>query len=352
MRLQIVMGLHVSPRLPSVLGLLLATVLAGDLNAQAKNSLWISDDVQARVYHVSLDGTLLGSFHSGSISGLSVGFGARDATVWGAKEGSNLIVKYDKQGNQLSTLSCTVFDPQASAPEGVAVDPVDASLWIVDDDTERVYNVERDGTLISSFSLVGLVPAIDSPQDIAVDPSVGTLWLTDNGFDGVIELTRDGQVLSSIHVGSFAPAALNLQGVCVDPTDRTLWLTDRATHTLYKVSQGGVLVGSLDATLFGSADPTGVGFDVPPKPTLPGLLGDIAQGVEDGQIGPGPAERIGQLVKLAIQFEKGGDHHPAAHHLLVFHAVVGGLSGRVIDADLALSLQANTMAVLDTLLGG
>jgi sugar lactone lactonase YvrE len=332
--------------------MLLAAVLAGDLRAQPQDSLWISDDVQVRIYHVSLDGTLLGSFHSGSISGLSLGFGARDATVWGAKEGSNLIVKYDKQGNQLSTLSCTVFDPAAGAPEGVAVDPVDASLWIVDDDTQRVYNVERDGTLISSFSLEGLDPAIDSPQDIAVDPSDGTLWLTDNGFEGAIELTRDGQVLGSIHVSSFAPAALNLQGLCVDPADRTLWLTDRATHTIYKVSQGGVLVASLDATLFGSANPTGVAYDVPLEPTLPGLLGDIAQGVEDGQIGPGPAERIGQLVKLAIQYEKGGDHHPAVNHLLAFHAVVGSLSGRVIDADLAQSLQASTMAVLDAFLDG
>jgi sugar lactone lactonase YvrE len=331
---------------------LTATVLVGDLSAQLNPSLWVSDDVNKRIYNVTLDGAELSSFHSGSISGVSLGIGARTETIWAAKEGSNLIVHFDDKGNTVSSFPGTKYDRDGVSPEGVAMDAFDGSLWIVDDVTLRIYNVEPDGTLISEFSTSAFASAAKSPQDIATDPSDGTLWLTDNGSDRVYNVTRAGDLVSSFHVSSFQPAAKNLQGICVDPIDRTLWVTERDTHAIYNLSRAGTLIAVLDLTAIGVLNPTGVAFDAPKQPTLPGLLVDIAKGIDVGQIEPGPAERIGQLVKLAMNVQKKGYGHVAAKHLLVFHVTVGMLSGGLIHETLAVKLQANSAVLIEQILKG
>jgi sugar lactone lactonase YvrE len=318
------------------------TGLAADLTAQLTPSLWVADDVAVTIYNVKLDGTVVSSFHSGSISGLSLGVDERFDTIWGAKEGSNLIMRYDTKGKVLSSFPGTTYDVNATAPEGVAVDPVDGTLWIVDDATLRVYNVTKSGELISSFPTWAFDAGVQSPQDIAADPGDGTLWLTDNGTDRIYKVTREGVLVSSFPTASFAAGATNPQGLGIDPTDRTLWVTDRATKAIYHVSQFGALLSSIDASGIGTGSPTGVAFAAPKQPTLPGLIADLEQGVEDGQIGPGPAGRLTGIVKSAMSFQKQGDLHPATKHLLVFHTAVGKLSGDLVDEELAASLQAST----------
>ena len=122
------------------------------LPAPAGQTLWISDDVNTTIYHVKLDGTVLSSFPSGSISELALGTGADAGTLWAAKEGSNLIVHFDTSGQTLASFPGTAYDPAAVSPEGVAVDFADGTLWIVDDETDLVYHVEDDGTPLGSFS--------------------------------------------------------------------------------------------------------------------------------------------------------------------------------------------------------
>ncbi|MHC5210577.1 MAG: NHL repeat-containing protein [Planctomycetota bacterium] len=329
---------------------LMAAVLAAELPAQLESSIWVSDDINTQIYNIALDGTLLSDFHSGSISGLALGIGARDESIWATKEGSNLIVRFDDEGNTISSFSGTEYDVDAKAPEGVAVDVIDGSLWIADDFTNRIYNVEKDGSLISSFSTTAYDLAAYSPQDIATDPTDGTLWLTDNGTESVYNVTREGALVSSFHVDNFEPAAKNLQGICVNPTDRSIWVTDRATHALYNVSRTGTLLKTIDATVFGSSNPTGIGFHVPKPPTLPGLIADLAEGVEDGQIDEGPADRIANMVKTVMKLQKDDFLHAAASHLLVFHTTVGMLSGSLIDEALATSLQVKSEYLLEGML--
>jgi len=224
-------------------------------------TLWVSDDVNATIYHVLLDGTVLSSFHSGSISEVALD-DTEPGTLWAAKEGSNLIVHFTKGGQTLSSFAGTVYDPAASAPEAVAVDVADGTLWIADDVTDLLYHVERDGSPLTSFSTALFDPAATSPQGLAIDPTDGTLWVADNITHRVYNLTTRGALISSFPASAFGPATLNLQGIAVDGEDHSLWLTARNTHTIYRVSREGALQSTLDAALFGSLDPTGV--DVEP----------------------------------------------------------------------------------------
>ena len=310
-------------------GAFVFTVLLGAsstlLAAAGDPTLWVSDDVNLTIYHVRLDGTVLSSFASGSISGVALGTGADANTLWAAKEGSNLVLHFDKAGSTLSSFSGTTYDPQASSPEGVAVDPADGTLWICDDDTLRVYHVEDDGTLIESFDTSTFDPAAISPQGVACDGVDGTLWLTDNVTHRVYNVTPDGTPLSSFPASTFGPVTLNLQGISVDPIDRSLWLTARNTHTIYHVSREGVLQSTLDAALFGSLNPTGVAVQNQPPLTFAGLIGVVEQGLADGLVMPQAAKKLTHLVRQAQkQFDK-SHPTPALNLLTEFQSQVNSL---------------------------
>ena len=253
-------------RLQSLRALSLALLLGASASEPAlalaapssgTKTLWVSDDVNATIYHVLLDGTVLSSFHSGSISEVTLDDTA-PGTLWAAKEGSNLIMHFDKSGQTLSSFAGTTYDPAAFAPEGVAVDLSDGTLWIADDVTDLLYHVERDGTPIESFSTTLFDPAAISPQGLAFDPTDGRLWVADNVTHRVYNVTTEGTLISSFPASAFGPVTLNLQGIAVDGEDRSLWLTARNTHLIYNVSREGVLYSTLDAALFGSLNPTGV----------------------------------------------------------------------------------------------
>ena len=284
--------------------------LAFALPAPAGQTLWVSDDVNTTIYHVQLDGTVLSSFPSGSISELALGTGADAGTLWAAKEGSNLIVHFDKSGQTLSSFPGTAYDPAAVSPEGVAVDFADGTLWIVDDETDLVYHVEDDGTPLESFSTADFDAAATSPQGIACDPTDGTLWIADNVTHCVYNLTTEGTLLSSFPASAFGPVTLNLQGISVDETDRSLWLTARNTHLIYHVSRAGALQSTLDASVFGSFDPTGVAVQLHAPMTFTGLVEAIEAGLEESLLTPQAAKKLTHSVRQAQkQAEK---THPAA----------------------------------------
>jgi len=336
-----------------ILSTLWAPAAASALPAPASQTLWISDDVNTTIYHVKLDGTVLSSFASGSISELALGTGADAGTLWAAKEGSNLIVHFDQSGQTLSSFPGTAYDPAAISPEGVAVDFADGTLWIVDDVTDLVYHVEDDGTPLGSFSAQDFDPAATSPQGIACDPTDGTLWIADNVTHRVYNLTTDGTLLSSFPASAFGPVTLNLQGISVDETDRSLWLTARNTHLIYHVSRAGVLQSTLDASVFGSLDPTGVAVQLHAPMTFTGLVEAIDAGLQDALITPGGAKKLTHAVRQAQkQFEKA---HPAATMAILegFQEQVYGLMlAGDVDEGFGRELLAGADSLLEAVAGG
>jgi len=335
---------HVCRILP-LLAVLSASALAGD------KTLWVSDDLNTTIYNITAAGTLITSFHSGSISELAMGIGSESNTFWGTKEGSNLVVHMDKAGVILSSFPGTKFDAAATTPEGVAVDFANNTLWIVDDSTERVYNTQKDGTLIASFATTGFDSNAISCQGIAADPD-GTLWLTDNHSWKVYNITKQGALIASFGVAAFDPLATNLQGIGVDDADRSLWLTDRDTHKLYNVTRDGVLKSTIDATAFGSLNPTGVAVELVPTVTFGGLLADIGDGLVAGSLSSAAAKKLTNTVKVAEkQFNKG---HPwaAASIMEGFVTTVNDLlASGLIDFDFARSLLASAVIMIDDLDG-
>jgi len=335
---------HVCRILP-LLALLSAGAFAGD------KTLWISDDLNTTIYNITPEGTLITSFHSGSISEVAMGIGSEANTLWTTKEGSNLVIHMDKAGVTLSSFPGTKFDPAATTPEGVAVDFADNTLWVLDDSTERVYNTQKDGTLIASFPTTGFDANAISCQGIAADPD-GTLWLTDNHSWKVYNVTKQGALIASFGVAAFDPLATNLQGISVDDVDRSLWLTDRDTHKIYNVSRAGALHSTIDATTFGSLNPTGVAVEEVPFVTFSGLIADIAEGLVAGELSAASAKKLTNTVKVAEkQFNKG---HPwaAASVMGGFVTTVNDLlSVGLIDPDFARSLLTSAMIMIDDLDG-
>lgn len=246
-------------KMESLLGcsLPLLFLLASRASAADETTLWVSDDVNKLIYHVTLEGATLASWHSGSISEVAIGTGADAGTLWAAKEGSNLIMHFSATGQTLGSFPGTTYDPLAATPEGVAQDFTDGTLWIVDDLTDLVYHVQANGAPIASWSTLGLDPLAISPQGIATDPTDDTLWLTDNHANRVYHATKAGALIGFFPNSAFDGKATNLQGIGVEG-DGSLWVTDRDVHTLYNVTRQGALSYALDASLFGSLNPTGV----------------------------------------------------------------------------------------------
>lgn len=328
---------------------LIALLSAGAL-AQDK-TLWVSDDINTTIYNLTSEGTLITSFHSGSISEVAMGIGSEANTFWVTKEGSNLVIHMDKSGVILSSFPGTKVDPAATTPEGVAVDFADNTLWVLDDTTERLYNTQKDGTLIKSFLTTSFDANAISCQGVAADPD-GTLWLTDNHSWKVYNITKQGALISSFGVAAFDPLATNLQGIGVDDLDRSLWLTDRDTHKIYNVTRTGALKSTIDATAFGSLNPTGVAVEEVAEVTFGGLIGDIADALAAGEISSAVAKKLTNTVKVAEkQFNKG---HPwaAASIMQGFVTTVNDFQvGGLIGGDLARSLLASAVIMIDDLDG-
>ncbi|MCP3918439.1 MAG: PKD domain-containing protein [bacterium] len=247
-----------------------------------ESTIWTSDDVTNTIYHATLDGVILSSFPSGSVSGLAVD--PFDNTIWAANEGTNRIVHFDRLGNQLSFFTGTTFDPATTEPEGVAVDFLDGTLWTVDDTTGLIYNVERTGSLIGSFPTSNYDAASTSPQAIAADPLDGTLWVTDNFADRIYNVTSGGLLISSFLTDTFG-GSTNPQGISVDEINGTLWIADRVTHLVYNTERDGTLISSFDPLSYGSNDPTGVAFDLTVGTTLASDDFEVASGWTAGFAG-------------------------------------------------------------------
>jgi hypothetical protein len=318
----------------------------------ADDSLWVSDDVNVTIYNVALDGTLLSSFHSGSISGLSLSVDPVDGTLWAAKEGSNRIEQYTKAGVKLTTILGQTYDPNSHAPEGVAVDFDDGTLWVVDDFTNLVYNIQRDGTLIRSFPTALYDPAAASPQDITFDPLSGSLWLTDNVTDLIYNVTRDGLLISAFPTSAYSPVATNPQGIGVDMVDGSLWITDRTAQRLFNVTRNGVLLGAIESSVFGSANPTGVSYDRAQVPTLASFKADVAAGIASGKVSAKVKKHfqnlLGQIDKLLA---KGKTDAAASMLLGLKDYIVGRIGSGDIDADYGFALAFSAISLSGSLSG-
>ena len=247
----------------SALPILLCVCLSSTARAQGSPRLWLVDDVQKQVYQLFPNGELLTSFPTIAGATSSIALDPSNDTLWGASEGSDRIVNYDKTGQLISFFPTSAFDPNALQPEGVDVNPNDGTLWIVDDITTIVYNVQKDGTLISSFPTSTYDPGATSPQGIAYDSINDTLWLTDNTSDSIYNVTTTGQLISSFPTDAFDPAANNPQDICSpDNGVDILWVTARDTASFYEITTSGVLLSKRSTLPYGSNDPTGILLDL------------------------------------------------------------------------------------------
>ena len=250
----------------SVFSMILCLCLAAGARAQGSARLWLVDDVQKQVYQLLPNGQLLSSFPTLAGATSSIAVDPSDDTLWGASEGTDRIVNYDKSGQLISFFFTSTFDPNAVQPEAVDVNPTDDTLWVVDDFTLLVYNVRKDGTLISSFPTSSYDPLAGSPQGLSYDAFDGTLWLTDNVTDSIYNVTRTGQLISSFPVSTFDPNIGNPQDIC-SPPNRVgiLWVTARDTAKIYEITTSGTLLASHSTLPYGSSDPTGILLDLGPS---------------------------------------------------------------------------------------
>ncbi|MHC5210578.1 MAG: NHL repeat-containing protein [Planctomycetota bacterium] len=335
----------------SLSALLVAAPLA--LAQPAGDSLWVSDDVNVTIYNLAMDGSTLSSFHSGSISGVSLSVDPTDGTLWAAKEGSNRIEHYDQAGTKLEWFSGLTYDINSKTPEGVAVDSADGTLWIVDDATGLIYNTQRDGTLIKSFPVASFDPGATSPQDITFDPLTETFWLTDNTSLQIYNVTREGLLVSTFHASGFSSAATNLQGIGVDMVDGSLWITDRDADEIYNVTRNGVLLTTLASSVFGSSNPTGVAHDRAVAATYASLSADVQDGITGGLLSTKAQKHIQHVFKQVDKQLLKGNTSAAGNIVLgMKDYIVGKIGSGDIDEAYGLELAFSAISLSGSYLSG
>ncbi len=191
------------------------------------SGLWCIGDSDRDIYHISLDGTVLGSFDTGSL--FDVAGLAWDGTyLWycgsGYGSGTTDIYQVDTSGNIISSFQAPADIVNESA--GLAWDG--QHLWYCSGAyNTTVYELSTTGTVLSSFS---------GPQggnDLAWDGT--NLWLACGGFsgsEGIYCLNTSGGVVTSID----APC-VDAAGLAYDGTH--LWCSDLETTEIYRLDTDG-----------------------------------------------------------------------------------------------------------------
>jgi DNA-binding beta-propeller fold protein YncE len=111
----------------------------------ADDTLWLTDLLQRRLFHLTKDGSVLGSVPVG-FTPVDLAIDPTDGTLWVNDQSNPAIHHFDAAGNSLGDIPTFNGNP----PEGVSV-AADGTLYITTAWSSVVGHVSRTGTLLDSF---------------------------------------------------------------------------------------------------------------------------------------------------------------------------------------------------------
>lgn len=186
------------------------------------SDLWCLDGYGLRIYRMSLDGTVLGSFSC--LGNLAQGLAFDGTDLWygsfNSGSGNAYIYHVDTSGNLISS-----FESPSFMPGGLTCDG--QSLWASDDGSDEIYELDYSGTLLSSFGCPNY------GEDLAWDGTYLWLSCSDPVFSAQIYcMDRSGNIVDSIQCPGDDPCGLTYDG-------SDLWNADDMTGRIYRLDPDG-----------------------------------------------------------------------------------------------------------------
>lgn len=159
----------------------------------------------------------------GGFTNTGITYDSSEDVLWVGNWDDGLIVKMDKDGTFLDSISTT-----ASNIQGVAYDSSDDTLWYVDAASTTVRHINKSGTELGTIS----VSVTSGTNGVSYEPATDSLWVSGTGGSVVKRYdASSGSELQSLTVSANSA----FDGILYDTSDGTLWLTKDHT-TVYNVS--------------------------------------------------------------------------------------------------------------------
>ena len=194
--------------------------------AYAEGSIWVTDSELARVYRLSPEGELIGSFtHENLRRPTGIAWDPEQRIIYVSDTATSDIKLFDIRGELLGTWGA------AGTGEGQFNRPTylvyrEGRLYVADSLNARVQVLDRQGRFVHSIGKRGLyVGNFSRPKGIALD-SDGNIYVAESYYDHVLIYNPEGNLLMSIGGPGRAPGQFfQPTGVWVDDRDR-LYVSD------------------------------------------------------------------------------------------------------------------------------
>ncbi len=239
---------------------------------QVDGSVYLADNLNARVQKFSADGAYLDQFGSAGSGdgefnlpqGVAVDPVSQDVYV--ADTDNNRIQRFSSAGvyqSQIGTVAGGSGEGEFLRPRRVAVDSL-GRLYVLDTDNFRVQRFSAAGTFDSLFGS-GVANVADNP-DLAIDPASDHVFIaaynSDFSSKGIVEVAADGAGVD-LHAGD---AGFAVAGLAVRSSTGRIYASDRFGRQVMVVDDVAAPTASISpvtevtatgATFNGSINPQG-----------------------------------------------------------------------------------------------
>lgn len=176
--------------------------------------LYISDNINKKIYTIDTSGALLASFDAPSAT-TPKSLEYDGSTLWYAESDHDKIYQVDTSGSVIQS-----FDAPGTVASGIAYDG--ESLWHVDYYDDFLYKLDTSGNILSQAPLTG-----NMYGGLAYDGSF--LWLLRDDISKIYRIDSNGnQIGPSYDCPSEKTSALSFDG-------KDLWCADWSENVIYKL---------------------------------------------------------------------------------------------------------------------
>ncbi|MBS3128144.1 hypothetical protein J4410_03290 [Candidatus Woesearchaeota archaeon] len=189
------------------------------ITATLNKMVWIAERENNKVYHYTIHGDLLSTFHRQSYRQPQALAASSDQGVWIAY--AKQVVKLDQEGKEEMSISGFVL------PQDLVV-TTKGHVWIADTGNNRLVQLNEKGKELISTSYALKKLAYDSQRDV--------LWGLHSKDDALYSFTSDGTEILKIS-GFFNP-----QDIALCTSDGSLWVADANHNELVHLSSDGQML--------------------------------------------------------------------------------------------------------------
>ena len=213
-------------------------------------NVYVLDEVNKRVQVFNENGDYLFEWAGQFYKPYALNFDPSGDFLYVANAGGCNIMKFDFEGNYISTWGSIGSDPgQFRWPRGIDTD-VDGNIYVADSDMERVQILDTSGDVLQVVQ--GPHNFDDGPfhpRDVAVDRRNGDYYVAAAYAFRVDKFDSNGVLIRSIGKMDRENEFLNLpKGIAIDPTNDDVIVADTFNHLIKRFSKYGSFLAQYGAS--------------------------------------------------------------------------------------------------------